>query len=396
MYDKSRMLTGALVACTLLSSAPAFAQTDTMQTAAVPPHGFWITTPAPDFTAGAGKAISIPLTVINDTETPHRAALTLSGVPDGWTYALKGHGYEVAAAMVGPRDTGDLTLELTPPTDAAPKAYQLDLKADYGDGAVDLPISLTISDAPMDVATLEPELPALRGSVKSTFKYKLKLTNGGAEDALFNLDADVPPGFQTTFKKGYGSDEITGIPVKAGASEDVTMEVKLDNAVPAGNYPIHVATVAGDQKAAADLALEVTGSPELALTGPQGRLSGKAVAGEASSFAFKLDNTGSAPAEGVKLAASNPNGWTVSFQPAQVPEIPAGASQDINVTIKPTEKAIAGDYMVTLRANAEGTSQSAQFRTTVETSTMWCIVGLGIIGISVLVLALAVMRYGRR
>ena len=29
------------------------------------------------------------------------------------------------------------------------------------------------------------------------------------------IDADVPPGFQTTFKKGYGSDEITGIPVKA-------------------------------------------------------------------------------------------------------------------------------------------------------------------------------------
>ena len=92
MYDKSRMLTGALVACTLLSSAPAFAQTDTMQTAAVPPHGFWITTPAPDFTAGAGKAISIPLTVINDTETPHRAALTLSGVPDGWTHGAGHYG----------------------------------------------------------------------------------------------------------------------------------------------------------------------------------------------------------------------------------------------------------------------------------------------------------------
>ena len=66
------------------------------------------------------------------------------------------------------------------------------------------------------------------------------------------------------------------------------------------------------------------------------------------------------------------------------------------MTIKPTEKAIAGDYMVTMNARAEGTSTSARFRTTVETSTMWGIVGLGVIGLAVIVLAMAVMRYGRR
>ena len=395
MTRKSRLFWGALAACTLLSNAPAFAQSGMSGPDAARPHGFWLTTPAPEFTA-AGQPISIPLNIINDTATPQRAELTLSGVPDGWDWSLKGHGHELSAAMVAPGETGDVTLELTPPADAAAKPYALDLKAEYGNGTADLPMRLMISDQPMAEATLEPELPALRGGVKSTFQYKMKLTNGGAEDALFNLAADVPPGFTTTFKKGYGSDEITGIPVKAGASENVTLEIKLDQSVPAGDYPIHVATIAGDQKAAADLALEVTGSPELAFNGPQNRLSGTAVAGEESAFAFKLANTGSAPAKGVSFNATAPSGWTVTFDPKELPELAPGTEQDVNVTIKPTEKAIAGDYMVTLNSKAEGTSQQARFRTTVETSTMFGLAGIGVIGAAVLVLALAVMRYGRR
>lgn len=396
MTRKTRLFWGALAACTLLSNAPAFAQSGMAGSDAAHPHGFWLTTPAPEFTAGAGRMISVPLAIINDTETPQRAELKLSGVPDGWSWKLKGHGHELSAAMVAPGETGDVTLELTPPAGAAAKAYALDLKAEYGDGTADLPMSLTISDEPMAEATLEPELPALRGGVKSTFQYKMKLTNGGTEDALFNLAANVPPGFRTTFKKGYGSDEITGIPVKAGATENVTLEVKLDNSVPAGDYPIHVTTVAGDQKASTNLALEVTGSPELAFNGPQDRLSGKAVAGKESSFAFKLGNTGSAPAKAVKFSATAPGGWTVAFDPKEVPELAPGATQDVNVTIKPTEKAIAGDYMVSLNSKAEGTSQKVRFRTTVETSTMFGLAGIGVIGAAVLVLALAVMRYGRR
>ncbi|WP_193175855.1 NEW3 domain-containing protein [Oricola nitratireducens] len=396
MNTRTSMFWGALVACTLLSNAPAYAQTDAMKTSSVQPYGFWLTTPTPEFTANAGKKISIPLSVINDTEEPRRAEITLNGVPDGWTYALKGSGHEVAAAMVAPGDTGSLTLELTPPSGAKAKAYPLDIKAKYSGGTAELPLAVTISDAPEASATLVPELPALRGGVKTSFEYKMKLTNDGADDALFNLAADVPPGFQTTFKKGYGSEEITGIPVKAGQTADVTLQVKLDNSVPAGQYPIHVMTVAGDQHAAADLALQVTGSPKLDLTGPQQRLSGTAVAGKETSFTFKLDNSGSAPAKAVKLAATAPSGWKVSFDPAELPGLKPGDEQDVNVTIKPTEKAIAGDYMVTMNARAEGTSTSARFRTTVETSTMWGIVGLGVIGLAVIVLAMAVMRYGRR
>jgi len=52
--------------------------------------------------------------------------------------------------------------------------------------------------------------------------------------------------------------------------------------------------------------------------------------------------------------------------------------------------------MVGVNGNADGNASTANFRVTVETSTMWGIWGLAIIGAAVIVLAAAVTRYGRR
>jgi uncharacterized membrane protein len=57
---------------------------------------------------------------------------------------------------------------------------------------------------------------------------------------------------------------------------------------------------------------------------------------------------------------------------------------------------VAGDYVVTARANARGESASQTFRVAVATSTQWGLIGMGIIGIALLVMFGAVMRYGRR
>ena len=62
----------------------------------------------------------------------------------------------------------------------------------------------------------------------------------------------------------------------------------------------------------------------------------------------------------------------------------------------PSDKAIAGDYMVNVSASGDGASDNADFRVTVTTSTMWGIAGVGIIGIALLVMVGAVARFGRR
>ena len=107
--------------------------------------------------------------------------------------------------------------------------------------------------------------------------------------------------------------------------------------------------------------------------------------------------TGSAPARDIQLSATAPSGWSVEFEPKQITEIAAGTQVEVTANLRPADKAIAGDYMVTINTRSEGTpSESADFRITVLTSTLWGIVGIGLIAVAVIVVGLAVLRFGRR
>jgi uncharacterized membrane protein len=132
------------------------------------------------------------------------------------------------------------------------------------------------------------------------------------------------------------------------------------------------------------------------MVGPQERLSGDAVAGQESSFTFTLVNGGSAPATDIEMSASPPVRLERHLRAEADREHRAEPDARSDVKIKPSERAVAGDYMVTLRSGGGGLSESVQFRTTVRTSTIWGVAGLGVIAAAVLVLGGAVMRYGRR
>jgi uncharacterized membrane protein len=133
------------------------------------------------------------------------------------------------------------------------------------------------------------------------------------------------------------------------------------------------------------------------VTAPDGRLSSEAYAGQATPLKVTLKNTGSAAAQNIQLSANAPSGWSVDFDPKQVTEIAPDGQVDVTANLRPAEKAVAGDYMVTVSAQPEGgTSQSADFRITVLTSTLWGVVGVALIAVAVVVVGLAVARFGRR
>lgn len=393
----------AVLAATLMSPLPLAAQQAAGQAAppgqAVELSGFWLTTPYPELAIKPGETESISLSLRNEKLPPQRAAMEISGVPQDWEWALKGGGKEVSAAIVGPDTTERLTLELAPPAEAAAdQSYPIEVRARTGGETVTLPLTVRLSEEETTSAALklEPELPALRGTARSTFSFKVNVTNDSGEDGLFNLAADVPAGFQTRFKKGYGSEEITGLPIAADASETVTLEVVPSRSTPAGQYPVNFQVTGGNQTASTELSLDVTGEPRVAIVGPQERLSGEAEAGKETSFTFTLVNSGSSPATDLELSATPPSDWTVEFEPKQVATLAPNAASEVAVKIKPSERAIAGDYMVGVRAAGGPVSEEVQFRTTVRTSTIWGIAGLGVIAVAVLVLGGAVMRYGRR
>jgi len=361
-----------------------------------PVRGLWLTSDFPELTERIGDAYKIDFSLENAGLAPQRVELSVDGLPDGWSYEIRGDNRPVTAAMVGRDANRRLTLSLTPPKDVAEGTYRFTVHGKGEGETLSLPVTLKLAAAEPAQLTLDPKLPALRGSARSSFDFKIALKNKSAEDTLVTLTAAAPEGFETLFKEGYGSQELTSLPVKAGESKDITMTVKPPQDIKAGQYRVVMQAASEGLSASTPLMLDITGQPKLALAGPEGRLSATATAGEERALSLTLRNDGSAPARDISLSATAPSGWKTDFQPAKLAGLDAGGTAEVSLRLTPSDKAIAGDYMVTVRASGQGASDDMDLRVTVETSTMWGIAGLGVIAASVVVLGVAVSRFGRR
>ena len=388
LLSPAAMIAGALMAFPLAAPADA---------AQEKPAGIWLTTDFPSLSERIGEDATLSLKLTNSNLPPERIALSVEGLPKGWSWRLTGEGKTVAAAMVAPGDEQTLRLKLTQPKDAQAGTYHFTvLGAMDGGRKLRLPIALTLATADPDKITLEPKLPALRGSPKSQFDFNVAIKNDSAEDTTLNLAAETRPGFTATFTEQYGSQELSSLPFKAGESKTVKVAVQPPADAAAGHYPVTVQASNARVKGETALTLDIIGHPQIAIGGVNGRLSGEAVAGKERNFDFTAVNSGTAAARNLKLSAATPSGWKVEFDPKTIAELAPNADQKFSVRITPSDKAIAGDYMVTVRALGDGISEHADFRVTVTTSTLWGIVGLCIIGAALVVFALAVSRYGRR
>ncbi len=375
----------------LLAFAVAFAQ------GKLDYKGLVVGTPYPALTVKAGEVVNLSLELKNFGLPPQYVRLRVEGVPKGWTAAFLGNGRVVEAAFLAPGASENLTLRVEVPEGVKEGRYPMTVLAEGSTAKSELPIVLTVGKVLPPSLKLEVELPVLKGTPTTTFRYRATLKNESDQDLLVGLEADAPQGFEVVFKPQFSGQEVTTLPIKAGETKNLDIEVSPPPKVQAGEYAIRVTARAGAAKASLDLKAIVTGRPELTLTTPDGRLSGRAYAGRESPLKLVIKNRGSAEAKNVELSSFEPSGWEVTFDPKTIPSIPAGQKAEVTAKIKPSAKAIAGDYMVTITAKPKnGTSESADFRITVLTSTMWGIVGVGLVAVALGVLALAVARFGRR
>ena len=97
------------------------------------------------------------------------------------------------------------------------------------------------------------------------------------------------------------------------------------------------------------------------------------------------------------MSGTVPTNWKVEFNPKTIPSVAPNEKKEVQVV---------GDAGATRRSpatmwprsapTAAASRRSADFRITVTTSTLWGIVGIGIIAVALLVLLGAVARFGRR
>lgn len=354
-----------------------------------------ITTPYPSQVVELGETVNIDLK-IKANDIAQTVNLEMDRLPEGWEATFRGGGQIIKSVYVEENDFVSIDLQLTPPEEAETGTFDFVISGESDEDRAEVELTLSVVESVPASLIFKSDLPKITGSPDSSFRFTSTLENNSDQELIVNLSAETPTGFYIKFS--VSGQEVNSVPVEANRSKSVTITLEpLASNLPSGEYPFTVYANGGELQAELDLTAVVTGRQDLSLSGVDGRLSGKATAGEQSSIELVINNTGTAPAQGVELTSTAPSGWNVTFEPEIIEEIPAGEQAEVTAKITPPDKAVAGDYVVTLKAKPiDGATESAEFRITVTTSTLWGIVGIGLIGIAVIVVALAVIRFGRR
>ncbi|WP_345798400.1 NEW3 domain-containing protein [Castellaniella sp. MT123] len=370
-------------------------QTAALAADTIPP-GIYLSTDFPSLTLKAGETSTISLNLRNQAMPPEPLTLSLDGVPKDWKATLLGDGRPVESAMPGSDQTLSLKLRLDIPKGEAQQQGTLTVHANSSQHHLSLPIGITLAKQLPAQLSVQPDLPQLSGSARTSFDYQLTIRNDSGQDVLAALTASAPGYFDTSFTEGYGSQQISAVPIKAGESKNVKLHVRPPASAKTGEHDIQVKVAADGAQAATDLKLNITGQPALDLSGRDGLMSAGAQIGGTSTIPLELHNGGTAAAQDIKLEGRAPSGWKIDFKPEQVALLEPGKTTEIQARITPSAQSLAGDYMVKLHARSEGQSADGDLRVSVTTSGLWGVSGAILIAVALLILIGAVARYGRR
>src|SRR5271156_4433241 len=107
--------------------------------------GLYLMSDYPAVTLRPGETSTVSLRLQNYDMVPERLALSLSGVPTGWTATLLGGGQPVAAAMPATNSSVSLSLRLDVPKDAAMGTQTITIAANGDTSKLQLPIAVTLA-----------------------------------------------------------------------------------------------------------------------------------------------------------------------------------------------------------------------------------------------------------
>ena len=366
--------------------------------AAVAADPLAVTTPYPSIAVAPGSNPSFDLTVTAPSDG--NVALSVDGTPTGWKATLHGGGFVVTGVSIVGGKAATARLDVEIPADTTTTKGSLTVTARQGGSSVSLPITITVDANVAGDITLTTVSPTLTGPSDSPFTFDLTLTNGSAEDQTVSATATTTATGWTIETKLSQANAASTI-VKAGSSTTITVTATPPDNAPAGHTDINVAATAGSKTISGKLGIDITGSYKMNVSTPGDVLSAHGSAGSATQETLTISNTGTGPLTNVKVTATPPTGWTVTFSPESIDSIAPGADPaTITATITPSSDAVSGDYAITFNASngAEGATatDSVDIRFTVDTSLVWAIVGIGVI-LAILAGLFYVFRtYGRR
>lgn len=266
---------------------------------------------------------------------------------------------------------------------------------------------------PEEAFELQAKYPALSGPADTTFEFEVGLSyRYGEGPREFELRTTGPEGWLTyVCESSYEKDkQLTAIRLETySVSEKVTVIAMAPFWLfpEPGDYTINLEVASEDLslKDSIDLTATITARYNLAAETTSGRLNTKATAGKESSFSITVTNVGTATLDKVTFSSTRPSGigneeWKVTFDPEEIEALDLQEEKEIEVTVKPPAKTIAGDYMATLKFDTDPDLSTEppklEIRVTVSTPTKWGWIGAGIIAAVIGGLVVGFRRLGRR
>lgn len=350
------------------------------------------TTPYPGISVTPGSNPSYAITLTSSAAA--EVSLTTTA-PKEWNPRFHGGGSTVTSAYVTPDKPVTVNLDLDIPAEAAAGSKAFTVTASGGGETATLALSVVVDTAAAGDVTLKSDFPELKGSSSTAFTFNLTAKNSTPTEITFAIDAKGPDGWTVTAKPS-GSANATTVTINAGGSSTVTVNVTPASDAVAGQYPVQAILTGGGKTVTADMQVTITGSYRLTATTPDGVLSTSANAGTEKTMTIQVSNTGTAPVTAVTPTVSAPTGWKVTFDPATIDSIAAGASATTTAKIVPSSDAIAGDYEMTVTAKGAEASDDVALRVRIETPTFWWIAGIVLIAAVFAGLFWVFRTYGRR
>src|SRR5690606_37659987 len=331
-------------------------------------------TPYKGISVSPGQSIDYNIDVINKASGVRDATLVVRGLPKDWTYELKSGGWVLETLSVLPDEKRAVTLKVNVPLKVKNGVYRFSVVA----GSAVLPLKVTVEEEGTFRSELTTQRPNMEGNSNSTFTFTADLRNVTADEQLYALRSNAERGWNVSFKAD--GRQVSSVKVGPNQRQSITIEVDPPDVIEAKSYKIPI--IASSSSTSAELELEVVikGSYAMELTTPTGLLSTGITAGKTRRVELTVINKGSAPLTNVKLNHSAPITWDVTFEPASIDRLEAGEQAQVFATINADEKALAGDYVVTMESKTPEVSSKATFRVSVKTPILYGLLGALVIG----------------
>ncbi|MFC0878057.1 NEW3 domain-containing protein [Saccharicrinis sp. FJH2] len=353
--------------------------------------GVELHTPFVRISVPPGESVDYTIDVKNSTGETQNIPLYVTGIPKSWTYSLKGGGFNLQELSLLPGQTRTVMLKVEIPQKVNKGTYKLNVVAKSYDV---LHLQINVSTQGTYKTEFTTNQINMQGHAKSKFNFTTKLRNLTGEKQEYSFHASPPEGWNVIFKPNYK--QATAVEVDPNSTSNVSVEINPPYNVQAGTYKIPVEASNRTTSASLELEVVITGSYDMNLSTPTGRLSDELTAGKEKRIELTVINTGTSTLKNVIFSASKPQNWDVKFEPDTLTAVVAGGNSKVVAIVKAYDKSIPGDYAVKFTARTKEVSSEATFRLMVKTPMLWGWLGILIILSVVAAIFILFRKYGRR